>query len=61
MSCGNCVNTVGAALSGIAGVEEVSVDLDSHQAKVTVNNHDITARMLIEAIRLAGYEAVEAE
>ncbi|MCA9607896.1 MAG: heavy-metal-associated domain-containing protein [Myxococcales bacterium] len=56
MGCSSCVGHVGEALRGVAGVEEVSVDLDAGRARV---RHDGTCATdaLVAAVEGAGYGA----
>ena len=54
MSCGHCVAAVESSLSAIAGVESVTVDLDSGSA-IVEGTADIQA--LISAAEQEGYEA----
>ncbi|WP_448111338.1 heavy-metal-associated domain-containing protein [Pseudomonas lini] len=54
MSCGSCVKHVNAALKPLAGVGEVTVDLDHGRVKVT---GDVQSKVLISALTEAGYPA----
>jgi copper chaperone len=54
MHCGHCEAAVTTALSGLQGVSEVTVDLDSKL--VTVNGQDLNEAALRAAIDEAGYE-----
>ncbi|MDO5026417.1 MAG: heavy metal translocating P-type ATPase [Tissierellia bacterium] len=55
MSCGHCVNHVTKALEGLAGIEDVNVDLESAKAEISyfgsLNEEEIN-----QAITEAGYE-----
>ena len=55
MHCGHCEAAVTEEVSGVAGVESVSVDLDSKRVDVTGAQLDVAA--LRAAIEEAGYEA----
>ena len=57
MNCGSCPSRVDKALSGVNGVEQVSVNLASDAAEVTANN--VSTDTLIKAIQDAGYDAHE--
>ena len=57
MNCGSCASRVDKALSGVNGVEQVSVNLASDAAEVTANN--VSTDTLIKAIQDAGYDAHE--
>jgi copper chaperone len=57
MSCQHCVMAVKKALAGIAGVQNVDVDLASGEATLDTNQPiDLTA--VKESIKKAGYEVV---
>lgn len=57
MSCQHCVMAVKKALAGIAGVQNVDVDLASGEASLDTNQPiDLTA--VKESIKKAGYEVV---
>lgn len=53
MNCAHCQASVKKAISGVAGVETVDVNLSSGIATVT-GDHD--AESICEAVRLAGFE-----
>ena len=55
MHCGHCEAAVTEEVSGVAGVESVSVDLDSKRVDVTGAQLDDAA--IRAAIEEAGYEA----
>ena len=59
MSCEGCVQAVEQALRSVAGVQAVTVNLETGLAKVQVMPPDIPADNLIKAIRMAGYDAEE--
>ena len=54
MSCGHCEKTVTEAISSIAGVESVQVDLETKQ--VIVDGEGLDDAVLRAAIVQAGYE-----
>jgi Cu+-exporting ATPase len=56
MTCASCVNRVEKKIAKIAGVEEVSVNLASHQAQVKVNKKSFDASLITEAVNKIGYE-----
>lgn len=55
MTCGHCRTAVTEELTGVAGVQSVSVDLDTKLVEVT--GHDLDDATLRAAIDEAGYEA----
>lgn len=55
MTCDHCAQTVRLALSGLAGVREVSVDRPG--GRVHVVSDRLAAGVLLDAVRKAGYEA----
>ena len=57
MSCGHCQTAVESALKGVAGVEEVRVDLGSGTAEVR-GSADVSA--LVAAVEEEGYSAAPA-
>ncbi|HOA81357.1 MAG TPA: heavy metal translocating P-type ATPase, partial [Defluviitaleaceae bacterium] len=61
MSCNHCVNHVNKALSGIAGVKSVNVDLDNKYALVDMED-EISDELLKNAVvDEAGYELIKIE
>ena len=54
MKCGGCVDSVSRAISGVAGVADVQVDLESASARVT---GDFDPRAVADAATAAGYPA----
>jgi copper chaperone len=54
MSCGHCEKTVSEAISAVAGVESVRVDLETKL--VTVAGENLDDATLRAAIVQAGYE-----
>ncbi|HBU11592.1 MAG TPA: heavy metal translocating P-type ATPase [Clostridiales bacterium] len=57
MSCMHCVGAVTKALAAVAGVEHVTVDLESKTATVEAQS-TVTDAMLRAAVEDAGYQAV---
>jgi copper chaperone len=55
MSCNHCVMAVTKALSGIAGLKDVKVDLAKAEASF-VNETSVDMKVIKEAIAKAGYE-----
>lgn len=53
IKCGGCANTITRQLKQIAGVEAVSVDIDS--GRVTVEADDQTREQVIAALHASGY------
>ncbi len=56
MSCGGCVKSVTAALSGVEGVGEVNVDLDAAQATVQFDPAKTSPEALHQAVEAAGFD-----
>jgi len=54
MMCGGCVSAVEAALKALEGVEQVEVDLEAKQARVT---GAVDPQAVIAALETAGYPA----
>lgn len=55
MSCKHCAATVQRALSGVAGVKEASVDLESARATVRYAPDSMKYEDLVSAVQAAGY------
>lgn len=55
MSCGHCKAAVAEAITGVAGVDSVDVDLDTK--RVVVNGTDFADDAVRAAVADAGYEA----
>jgi copper chaperone len=55
MSCEHCTQSVAEALVGVEGVAEVTVDLDSAEATVSLDGN-VSHDRLAEAVAEAGYE-----
>lgn len=54
MTCQHCVHSVTQALKGVAGVENVAVDLAGGRARV---EGEADPRALVRAVKEEGYEA----
>jgi copper chaperone len=54
MSCGHCEAAVKQEVSAVAGVTDVTVDLDSKD--VTVSGVELDRQRIVEAIDEAGYD-----
>ena len=54
MKCNGCVSAVEKALNSEAGVNQVSVDLESKRAEV---ESDAPVAVLVAAIKTAGFDA----
>jgi copper chaperone CopZ len=59
MSCGHCEETVGKAVSRLAGVRAVEADHASGRVSIQIDG-ELDRRQLAEAISEAGYELVPA-
>lgn len=53
--CGHCVTSIEGALATIAGVDEVTVDLDATNVTVTYHDEHVTRDQLVAAIEDQGY------
>ncbi len=60
MTCANCARTIERALARVPGVLEATVNLAAERARVTYVVGVASIRDLIQAIREAGYDVVEA-
>ncbi len=60
MSCGHCANHVKTALSEVAGITGVNVDLAGKNAVVELSQ-DVADKTIEEAIAEVGYEVVKIE
>ena len=56
MSCGGCVNTIASSLRKLEGVKAVEVSLEKRRAFVTYDAARVSAKLLVDAIREAGFE-----
>jgi Cu+-exporting ATPase len=59
MHCASCVSKVEAALTGVPGVREASVNLATEKATVALTPGQVTVADLRRAVRAAGYEIPE--
>ncbi len=59
MHCASCVSKVEAALAGVPGVVEASVNLATERATVRLDPGQVTVADLRTAVRAAGYEIPE--
>jgi len=57
MTCGHCVAAVTGEVGEVAGVRDVSVDLDTGQVTVSADG-DLDDAAVREAVEEAGYEVV---
>ena len=57
MTCGHCVNAVTTELSGIDGVTDVNVDLETGRATVT-SSEPLDRDTVAAAVDEAGYQLV---
>ena len=57
MHCAGCVARVESALSGVAGVKRVRVDLAAEKAFVELDTKEVEAGRLVAAVESAGYKA----
>ncbi|MCW9707535.1 heavy metal translocating P-type ATPase [Fodinibius salsisoli] len=58
MHCASCVAAVEKSLSGIEGVEEVSVNLATETVSLALDNQKVTEEDLRKAVEAAGYSLV---
>jgi copper chaperone len=57
MSCNHCVKAIKESVGGLAGVEEVEVDLESGEVQVGFDSEKVAATAIKEEIEEQGYEA----
>lgn len=57
MTCEGCVSTVTAAVKDVPGVDNVQVSLESGRAVVVGDPDEVSAEVVIAAIKKAGYKA----
>ncbi|MDA0524352.1 heavy-metal-associated domain-containing protein [Methanococcoides alaskense] len=57
MSCGHCKMHVTEAISGVAGVSSVDVDLDKGEAKVSYDENATDIDAIKKAVNDSGYKA----
>lgn len=56
MSCGHCVKTVKGSVGELAGVNEVTVNLEAAQVSVSFDEAQVTVGQIKEAIDDQGYD-----
>lgn len=61
MSCAGCASAVEQALSKVAGVKEVQISLETGLATANIIPGDMNTDNLIDAVKMAGYEASVAD
>ena len=59
MTCASCVGRVEKALRSVDGVKDASVNLAVNRARVTFDPGQATLDRIMEAVRDAGYDAIE--
>ena len=57
MTCSHCVRAVTEEVGGVAGVHDVTVDLDTGKVIVAADDH-VDDAAVREAVEEAGYEVV---
>jgi len=57
LTCGSCVSNIRTALSGVAGVGDVEVNLTSNRGRVTFDPFQVDSAKIGETITAAGYPA----
>ncbi len=55
MTCASCAASIEKGLSGVSGVSGVNVNFASEKASVTYNADKVDERILIDAVKEAGY------
>lgn len=58
MTCNHCKSAVNEALSGLAGVRSVDIDLDEATATLLVDPQSISWKAVKEMVEAAGYKVV---
>jgi Cu+-exporting ATPase len=61
MTCQACVSAVEQALRNVAGVKEARVNLENKEAMINIIPGDTDPERLIQAVKMAGYDASLAE
>ncbi len=56
VSCGHCKSSIEGAVTGMAGVESVTVNIDPKTVDVAYDGTDATLAAIIEAIEEQGYD-----
>lgn len=59
VECEGCVRAIQRALSSLAGVHQVEVDLEQKRVRVVYDAEKVAADALRNAIEEAGYTAIE--
>ena len=59
MSCSHCENAVKKAVSALAGVDEVSVDLAGKKVAVSCDPAKVSTQSIADAIEDQGYDVVK--
>lgn len=55
MGCGGCVTTVTKALAAVAGISDVAVSLETHEARFALEA-PATRQQAVKAVEDAGYD-----
>ncbi len=58
MSCGHCVKAVEDNVGALAGVDEVTVNLEAGTVDVSFANSTVTLKTITETIEEQGYDVV---
>lgn len=58
MTCGHCKQAVGSALTNLAGVQNVDVDLKTGKVKVQFDSNKVGLGQMKEAVEDQGYDVV---
>ncbi|GGL42664.1 copper chaperone CopZ [Sporolactobacillus putidus] len=58
MSCGHCKMAVSGALKGLAGVSDVSVDLETGKVDVSYDEQKVNFEQMKDAVEDQGYDVV---
>lgn len=59
MHCASCALLTERALNGVSGVSKATVNFAAEKASVSADDSLVSAQMLIDAVKKAGYEAEE--
>lgn len=54
--CGSCVSSITKVLGNISGIEEIEVDIQLKEVKVS-HNESVSREVIVQALDQAGYEA----
>ena len=60
MTCGNCVRHVEEALKNLAGISQLEVNLEKHEAMVEYDSTLVTYESMAATLKEAGYTMGEA-